>query len=245
MFQRVVAYTPIVAKATGSVKLTILWNQIYYWSDKTEDPDGWIFKTHVDIFQETGLSRKETDTARALGKKIGVLESVVMGTPPKVHYRVDMDAMIEVIGKYLEKHPGPEKRRTRLVVSKKRKKEDVIDLPSWVNAKVWEEWEQYRKEKKKPMTPLARKKAIAFLAGHQSDHVEIIETSIRNSWTGLFPIKRPLPSDDQIRKNERAAAEERARARQEKQDPEMAERVRLTLAKYGKGKKRLLDKMKI
>ena len=64
LLKRPIAYNPIVAKAFGSVKLGILWSQIYYWTDKTKDPDGWIYKTQNEVFDETGLSRREQETAQ-------------------------------------------------------------------------------------------------------------------------------------------------------------------------------------
>ena len=100
LLKRPIAYNPIVAKAFGSVKLGILWSQIYYWSDKTNDPNGWIYKTQDEIFDETGLSRKEQETARKLGGKLGILQSEVRGVPPKVNFRIDIDKTIELLEDY-------------------------------------------------------------------------------------------------------------------------------------------------
>ena len=103
LLKRPIAYNPIIAKALGSVKLGILWSQMYYWSDRTNDKDGWIYKTQNEVFEETGLSRKEQETARKIGNKLGVLESEVRGVPPKVNFRVDIDKTIELIEKYIDK----------------------------------------------------------------------------------------------------------------------------------------------
>lgn len=62
-------------------------------------------------------------------------------------------------------------------------------LPPWVNPEAWAEWETYRKEIKKKLTPTTVKKQIAFLSLHQADHVAIITQSIQNGWTGLFELK--------------------------------------------------------
>lgn len=59
----------------------------------------------------------------------------------------------------------------------------------FIDQNAWSEWEQYRKEKKKTLTPTTIKKQIAFLNEHRADHAAIIEQSIRNGWTGLFEIK--------------------------------------------------------
>lgn len=99
-----IAYQPVIAKAFGSVKLAVLWCQIYYWSDKTTDPDGWIYKTREDIFDETGLSRKEQETARRVGAGMGVLESRRMGQPCTVHFRVDIDRTVELVEKWIREN---------------------------------------------------------------------------------------------------------------------------------------------
>lgn len=117
MLQRPIAYNPVIAKATGSVKLTVLWCQIHYWTDKARDADGWVYKTMNDIFEETGLSRREQESARELAEKLGVMETQVKGTPPTVHFRVSEDRMIEVIEKWIKKNPEKQSAET----SKERK----------------------------------------------------------------------------------------------------------------------------
>lgn len=249
MFQRVVAYTPVIAKATGSVKLTVLWNQIYYWSDKTTDPEGWVYKSQEELFDETGLTRKSVDTARALGKKLGIMDSVVRGAPPTVHYRVDIDRMVELIAAYLKKHPEKQTRIFKVTPEVKAKpaKEAAAALPEWLDKNAWGEFEQHRKEKKKVMTPLARAKAIAFLEKNKADHVEIINISIRNGWTGLFELKKPKPSDAEIRMSAKRTVEERERtailtAPRVQRTPEEQKRINETLDKMRGG---LKNKMKM
>lgn len=58
----------------------------------------------------------------------------------------------------------------------------------WLDTKIWDDWVIFRQETK-PLTPTAVKQQIKFLSKNQADHVEIIKTSIRASWQGLFPIK--------------------------------------------------------
>lgn len=103
LLRRPIAYHPIVAKAFGSVKLAVMWSQLYYWSDKGSDPEGWIYKTQDEIFEETGLGRREQETARKLAVELGVIEEKRCGTPPKMHFRIDMDNTLKTIAKYLGK----------------------------------------------------------------------------------------------------------------------------------------------
>ena len=69
-------------------------------------------------------------------------------------------------------------------------------MPDWLNADVWNEWVAYRKEIKKTLTPISIKSQLKLLEENKADHVEIIKISIRNSWTGLFPLKNKKPHEE-------------------------------------------------
>jgi hypothetical protein len=103
LLKRPIAYQPVIAKAFGSVNLGILWSQLYYWSDRTKNKDGWIYKTSKDVFEETALSRYEQDTARKKGLELGVIETKLAGVPAVTHYRIDFDKSLEVIEAYTQK----------------------------------------------------------------------------------------------------------------------------------------------
>lgn len=59
----------------------------------------------------------------------------------------------------------------------------------WLDMGVWGDWVQHRKDKGKKLTPQSIKLQLKMLEKNQEDHVEIIENSIRNGWTGLFELK--------------------------------------------------------
>ena len=74
----------------------------------------------------------------------------------------------------------------------KETKSNIVVLPGWLNTEAWEEFKQHRKDLKKPMTPLAERKAINLLARLKlkgQDVYSIINTSIINGWSGLFEPK--------------------------------------------------------
>lgn len=102
LLKRPIAYHAIVARAFGSVKVAVMWSQLYYWSDKTKDPNGWIYKSAQEMEEETGLTRRESDTARQVAMKLGVIDAEVRGTPPVMNYKVNMEKSIEVIRAYIE-----------------------------------------------------------------------------------------------------------------------------------------------
>ncbi len=63
-------------------------------------------------------------------------------------------------------------------------------IPDGINAKAWEEFEQHRKDIKKPMTDTARTKAANQIKNltHEEQQATIDKT-IQSRWTGLFPEK--------------------------------------------------------
>lgn len=79
--------------------------------------------------------------------------------------------------------------KSRTDKSKKATATAVAGLPDWIDKKVWATWVQHRKEKRRPLTPQSIKLQVSMLTGNKDDHVAIIETSIKNGWTGLFPLK--------------------------------------------------------
>lgn len=73
-------------------------------------------------------------------------------------------------------------------------------IPTCIDSDTWEEWKHYRhKEKKQKLTPSTTQKQLQQLQKWHSeghDPNEIINCSIMNGWSGLFP-----PKDKQIKKN--------------------------------------------
>lgn len=96
----------MLAKAFDSVELAVLWGQIHYWTERTNDPEGWVYKSREDIYDETGLKRSSQETARKKGAQLKVLMSERRGHPCTVHFRIDEEKAIEVIEEYYSKHPA-------------------------------------------------------------------------------------------------------------------------------------------
>lgn len=90
-----IAYAPGLVKHLGSVNAVILFQQAFYWSSKKED--GWFYKTIEEWESETGLTRREQDSAKAKLKLLGVLEMRREGFNPVPFFRVDMDALRAVL----------------------------------------------------------------------------------------------------------------------------------------------------
>ena len=93
---RPVAYYPQLARAVGSVNAAIMLCQLLYWDGKQHDSDGWVVKTSAELEAETGLSRREQDTARRLLRTLGIVEERLAGLPAKLQYRVAHDVLDRV-----------------------------------------------------------------------------------------------------------------------------------------------------
>jgi uncharacterized protein YdaU (DUF1376 family) len=63
-------------------------------------------------------------------------------------------------------------------------------LPKEINAGAWGEFEQHRKDIRKPLSDLARTKAQNTIKNYShEEQANIIDKTIQNRWTGLFPEK--------------------------------------------------------
>lgn len=96
MIGRPIAYYPEIAKIIG-IKATVFLCQFIYWEGRQDDPEGWIYKTQEEIFNETGLSRKEQESARTKLKELGILEEKLAGIPATVHYKFNWDELDKLI----------------------------------------------------------------------------------------------------------------------------------------------------
>ncbi len=96
---RPIAFYSAYAHALGSVTAALLLSQLCYWADKGHDPDGWIYKTQAELEAETGMGRREQETARRVLRAAGVLQERKAGTPAKLYFRVDFEALVDRLAK--------------------------------------------------------------------------------------------------------------------------------------------------
>ncbi|RKG36993.1 DNA-binding protein [Acinetobacter sp. WCHAc060007] len=80
----------------------LMLSQLVYWTSRTRNKDGWIYKTHEEWTLETGLTRREQDTARKTLKTLGFLVEKKVGVPCKLHFRVERENLYKALIKYSE-----------------------------------------------------------------------------------------------------------------------------------------------
>ena len=92
-FQRPIAFHRSFVDIGGSITAALFLSQLFYWSDRGEDPDGWIYKTYAEWTDETRMSRKELDGARKKLRVTGLLEEKKCGIPAKLYYRINFKSL--------------------------------------------------------------------------------------------------------------------------------------------------------
>jgi hypothetical protein len=69
----------------------------------------------------------------------------------------------------------------------------ISDNQTDINQIALEEFQEHRVELKKPMTPLAIKKAIKVLLPYSLEQQQyMVDQAILNGWRGLFPVREPI-----------------------------------------------------
>lgn len=86
-FQR--AFVDLGVGITGALMLS----QCVYWHGRTSDKGGWFYKSQSDWEAETGMTRREQETARKRLEKAGFLEEKRKGVPAKLFFRVNVEAL--------------------------------------------------------------------------------------------------------------------------------------------------------
>lgn len=90
LLDRPIAFHRCFVDLTGSVTTALFLSQAVDWQNwLPEEPDGWWHKTRVDWTEETGLSRREQETARRNLKRLGLLEEKRAGAPTRLLYRIN------------------------------------------------------------------------------------------------------------------------------------------------------------
>ena len=93
---RAIAYRPNLARLFGGVIAEIFFEQIFYWQDKA-DPVLGVYKTQEELEIETGLSRKEQETARKLLREKGVLIETHKRLEHRMYYKIDCEKLDELL----------------------------------------------------------------------------------------------------------------------------------------------------
>lgn len=102
--QRVLTIPRILIEFTGSLGAGLFLSQLLYWSGKTTNSDGWIFKTYAEWQDELTLSKYQVSKIAAQFEAAGWLQRTVKKAKgsPTVHYRLNRLAFEDAFVNFLD-----------------------------------------------------------------------------------------------------------------------------------------------
>jgi hypothetical protein len=94
---RVVGYSPDLARMVGGATTGLFLSQLLFLADKGANPEGWVYKSEAEIGKETGLTKREQQTARRKLLALGVIAIMRGGWKNTYHFKVIWEKLYQVI----------------------------------------------------------------------------------------------------------------------------------------------------
>lgn len=90
-------------KMTGDHACALMLNQILYWSERTDDTEGWFYKTHEEWAEELELTPSQIRRITKALTHVGVESKVKKHNgAPKLHYRINREVFGDTLICFLE-----------------------------------------------------------------------------------------------------------------------------------------------
>src|ERR671915_233787 len=97
---RTVGYSPDLARAVGGATTGLFLSQLLFLSDKGANTEGWVYKSEQEMGRETGLTKREQQTARRKLLALGVIQIVRRGFKFTYHFRIVWERLYQVIEQF-------------------------------------------------------------------------------------------------------------------------------------------------
>jgi hypothetical protein len=97
---RTVGYSPDLARAVGGATIGLFLSQLLFLSDKGANPEGWVYKSEAEMGKETGLTKREQQTAHRKLLSLGVIQIVMRGFKFTYHFKIIWERLCQVIEKF-------------------------------------------------------------------------------------------------------------------------------------------------
>jgi hypothetical protein len=94
---RTVGYSPDLARAVGGATIGLFLSQLLFLSDKGANPEGWVYKSEQEMGRETGLTKREQQTARRKLLALGVIAIERRGFKFTYHFKIIWERLYQVI----------------------------------------------------------------------------------------------------------------------------------------------------
>lgn len=102
MREKPIAFYPGLARRLGDIASAIYYQQLYFWSDKGDREDGFIYKSKREFEEETTLSREQQDRIRKNLERDGWIETKLTHDKrgkPTIHFKCLIDIEVSISGK--------------------------------------------------------------------------------------------------------------------------------------------------
>ena len=106
LVDRPIAFHRCFAEIGGSANAGLFLSQAVYWSFRTDDPEGWFWKTREEWKEETYLSRTEQETVRKTLKKAGFIEEKREGLPARLYFRINLNNITKALESIVGRKPA-------------------------------------------------------------------------------------------------------------------------------------------
>jgi hypothetical protein len=104
---RVVGYSPDLARIVGGATIGLFLSQLLFLSDKGVNPEGWVYKSEQEMGRETGLTKREQQTARRKLLSLGVIAIERRGFKFTYHFRIVWERLYQVVEKFQREQNVP------------------------------------------------------------------------------------------------------------------------------------------
>lgn len=189
-----IAYYPQLAKPLGGVTAAILFGQLFFWQDKTSNPLG-VYKTQAELEQETGLSRREQETARKKLVELGILVETHKRLEHRIYFKLDLvkfDALMDDIREEAKppfvntENTNNNTSLTGSINAREKKSADLILLEKFgITEQLAKDFIVHRKSFKTPITETALKGFQREADKAKIPIQQAIAISIERGWRGF------------------------------------------------------------
>jgi hypothetical protein len=178
---QVVGYSPDLARAVGGATIGLFLSQLLFLSDKGANPEGWVYKSEQEMGKETGLTKREQQTARRKLLSLGVIVIMRGGWKNTYHFRIIWEKLFQVIAGF--------QRAQTVSTAKDEQQQNVLTEPVQNVATEPAQWPQNVSTKRK-------QNVVTIYIGNYTENKETEKTSRENQtiWESTVEqVKKDLP----------------------------------------------------
>jgi hypothetical protein len=139
---RVVGYSPDLARMVGGATTGLFLSQLLFLSDKGANPDGWVYKSEQEMGKETGLTKREQQTARRKLLALGVITIMRGGWKNTYHFKVLWEKLYQVIAGIQRPQTVPTEKDERAQNVPTEPEQNVSTEPAQWQQNVSTKWKQ-------------------------------------------------------------------------------------------------------